>query len=86
MYIVDGDLDTFVCSERFYPIYKDSMASTTDSKKQKLQLEVLEVLKKNSIKNITDLNKKIASMMHMDSQYKQSLLKYLYIQESTYCE
>lgn len=82
-FLVDGTMHSHTCSEKFYPMYKGVCDAITRSQENRVRKGVLEIIKRNSNQNLSDLNRKILGMMNVDDEYKKAILKKLCVPIST---
>lgn len=66
--------DSYDMNEEFYPLYKEAMDTLSKSEINKIKRSILDIVKRNSNKNVSELNKILISLLHMDSEFKHQLL------------
>ena len=67
-------LDKYTLEEKFLSEYNKVAKSTTMGESNTLRKSVLEIIKRNSLKNIEDMNNKLLDLFNMDPAFKESLI------------
>jgi hypothetical protein len=66
--------ETKEISDRYHALYIKTRDDTKKSDINTTKRQVIDILKKNSEKNICELNKKVASLFHMEEEFKNKLI------------
>ena len=75
-FLLHGDNDNkFDLSEKFWDIY--NKISMTRGEVNKIRKEVLDIIKRNTNRNIEEINKRIMELIHVNEEFKSDVLKRL---------
>ena len=69
--------DDYSIEDEFMPKYKNICDQTTKSELNKTKKDVLDIIKRNSKHNISEFNKKVCSLLQMDSEFKKHIVTML---------
>lgn len=73
-FLLNGeDDDKFDLSEKFWDIY--NKISMTRGEVNKIRKDVLDIIKRNSNRNIEEINKRIMELIHVNEEFKADVLK-----------
>lgn len=61
-------------SEKYYSLYVKTRDSIQKSYINNTKKQILDIIKKNSQRNINELNKKVTSLFHMEEEFKNKLM------------
>lgn len=61
--------------DELYPMYKKIRDKTTKCDINSTKREVLDLIKRNTQKNVTDLNNKVVELFRMDEDFKNEIMK-----------
>lgn len=80
LYNVEDDRYSETCSdyslsEKYYKVFKHICEKITKSEINAVKKEVLDILKRNTIKNIEELNKNMMSIFKVDQDFKEAFMK-----------
>lgn len=75
--LMGNDSNEYNISDQCYAIYKRIKNEISNSKVNKVRKEVLDILKRNTMKNIEEVNKRIFELFNMDSEFKTKILQSL---------
>jgi hypothetical protein len=64
----------YTLQDEFHPLYKKVLKSLTKAQINKMIRNVQDMIKRNSARNISELNKKITRLFHMDETFRDVLL------------
>jgi soluble cytochrome b562 len=70
----DDDTGEYTIQEEFLPIYNKVVGSTTKSESNSLRKSVLDIIKRNTSKNVEDMNKRLLDLFNMDPAFKESII------------
>lgn len=68
------DCDTFEIEDEFLPLFNSTSDKITKSEMKRIKSDVVEIIKRNSKKNIFDLNKNVIALFNMEEGFKELLL------------
>lgn len=68
------DIDAWSISEEYMRIY--SNIPITPRQKDKLKSDLLDIVKRNSKKNVCELNKVVMSLINMDAEFKRDMMSF----------
>ena len=71
---IDHNDDNTDLPERFVNLYAKVRGETKISELNKTKKNVLDIVKKNCLKNVDELNKKMVDLFNMDEEFKQIIL------------
>lgn len=69
-----SDESEYTISEKYYKIYKTIYERKTKSETNSIRREVLDILKRNTIRNIEELNKNMMNIFKVDPEFKEGFL------------
>lgn len=72
----DSGLEEYTIEEDFLPLYDRVVGKMTRSESNAMKKEVLDIIKRNSLKNVEDMNKKLLDLFNMDQGFKETILAY----------
>lgn len=61
-------------SEKYYDLYVKTRDETKRGFINSINKQVIDIIKKNSQRNVNELNKKVTSLFHMEEEFKNKLL------------
>ena len=67
----EGSLNSFDLHEEFYPVYTKIRDASTKSDINNIKKCVVDIIKRNSSKNINDLNAKVVALFHIDDEFQK---------------
>jgi hypothetical protein len=73
---VSNKNERYDLQEEFYPKYKKIVQNIPKQYTNRIIRSVQEMIKRNSMHNISDLNKKVTSLFHMDETFRDLLLSF----------
>ena len=59
---------------KYLNLYNRVCGGTKASELNKIKKNVIEIIKKNCLKNVDELNKKVVALFHMDEEFKKNIL------------
>jgi len=68
--------NVFTIEEEFLPLYNKIAKSITIGESNALKRSVLEIIKRNSLRNVEDMNKKLLDLINMDPDFKADLIPF----------
>lgn len=74
LYDEDSDDESKDISDKYYSLYIKTRDAIQKSYINTIKKQVIDILKKNSQRNINELNKKVTSLFHMEEEFKNTLL------------
>lgn len=74
LYDEDSDDESKDISDKYNSLYIKTRDDTKKSYINNTKKQVIEIIKKNSQRNITELNKKVTGLFHMEEEFKNKLL------------
>ena len=69
-----NDEDTSI-SEKYYALYVKTRDDIKKGFINTINKQVIDIIKKNSQRNVNELNKKVTSLFHMEEEFKIQLCK-----------
>jgi len=73
--IIKGESDsTYEIEDRYEKIYKEAIKSLKTSEINRTKRDVFDILKRNSIKNVAEMNKKVIELFKVDEGFKKTLI------------
>lgn len=71
--IPSNDINSHTIQDEYLPYYNSIRDKTTKSEITRSKKDVLEIIKRNTKKNIDELNKKLVSLINMDEEFKNHM-------------
>lgn len=74
LYDEDSDDESTDISDKYNSLYIKTRDDTKKSYINNIKKQVIDIIKKNSQRNVNELNKKVTSLFHMEEEFKNKLL------------
>lgn len=65
--------DKYTYSDQFYPLYQKTLDNLCKSEMNKIKKDVYEIVKRNTIQNIDELNRRVMGIIQVDEEFLKSL-------------
>jgi hypothetical protein len=70
-----GSEDSYEISDTYMKMYQKIQDGTTRLEVKNTKKEVVDVIKRNTIRNVDEMNKKVVELFNMDEDFKKTLLQ-----------
>ena len=73
-HVDDSNIEMFSIQDKYYKFYDKTCKEITKGEVNEIKKQVINIIRRNSIRNIDEMNKKVLELFSMDRNFKNTIM------------